>query len=403
MDSLVRKGNESFVDYAKRLIDGKENGIYKDVDKSEIYELIFGENVSSDHARKVLAGIKKFIDTLSEEGISSISDDELLIKIEAERQKLEKEKIKVRTEKIGLSQLLREESRFELFMEHTIDAIKKYGQVTVKPKQIIKNENNRSGALIFTDTHYDKELKIMGLDGEILNEYNPEIFENRMWKMLNKTLHICNKEGFNSINVFDLGDDLEGMLRMGQLMSIRYGLTESAIRYAYFLSSWLTEMSQYVRVNFFFTEGNHTDLRIISGKKGDFPHENMGKMIICLLREILRDNMNIIINTNNTENIYTKIQGFNILGVHGEEKDVASSIKDYSNIYNKQIDYLLTGHKHHANSINTGIRKGCIGVGSVIGIDEYSMKLKRVSDPTATFVIFEEDVGKTEEKTIYLD
>jgi len=401
LNELTRKENESFIDYTKRLIDGKESGIY-DVDKSEIYELIFGSLASSDHARKILCGIRKFIDSISEEVVFNVSDETLLEKIKEERYKLEKEKVKVRTEKIVLNQLLREEARFELFTEHTIDAVKKYGQIITKPNHIQKKEGNTTGSLIFSDPHFDKELKILGLDGETLNEYNPEIFQQRMWKMLNKTLHICDKEGFNSINVFDLGDDLEGMLRMGQLMSLRYGLVESAIRYSYFLASWLSEMSKYIYIDFYFTEGNHTDIRLLNSKKGEFPHENMGKMIIILLKEILRDNTNIIIHSNNTNNIYTKIQGFNILGVHGEEKDVIASLKDYSHIYSKQIDYIMTGHKHHANSISAGIRKGCIGVGSVIGIDEFSMKLKRVSDPTASFVIFEENIGKIDEKTIYL-
>ena len=401
MSDLIRKDAELFIDYAKRLIDGKDSGIY-DVDKSEIYELIFNIPASSDHARKVLCGIRKFIDSISEDDMTNISDNSILKKIEEERQRLEKEKVKVRTEKIMLSQLLREESRFELFTEHTIDAVKKYGQIVTKPKDIEKKEGKTTGSLIFADAHFDKELKIFGLDGETLNEYSPEIFQQRMWKMLNKTLHICNKEGFRSINIFDLGDDLEGMLRMGQLMSLRYGLTESAVRYSYFLASWLDEISKYVYVDFYITEGNHTSIRVISGKKDDLPSENMGKIIVVLLKEILRDNNNITIHANNTNNIYTKIQGFNILGVHGEEKDVVSALKDYSHIYNKPIDYIMTGHKHHANSINAGIGKGCVGIGSIIGVDEYSLKLKKVSDPTATFVIFEENVGKIDEKTIYL-
>ena len=78
------------------------------------------------------------------------------------------------------------------------------------------------------------------------------------------------------------------------------------------------------------------------------------------------------------------------------------AIRDFSFIYNTQIDYMVTGHKHHSNSINAGVRKGCIGVGSVMGIDDFAMDIKRVSNPTSTFAIFEEGVGKTVEYTIYL-
>lgn len=402
MSELNRKPNESFVEYIERLINYKDSKTY-DIDNSEIYELITGENVGSDHARKTLGFIKKILPRIIEDGTKNITEDAIIQRIQIERQALEKEKVKVRTEKISLSQMLREEARYELFIEHAIDAIKKYGQISVRPQTVYKQDIKRSGILFFADCHYGKVLKIPGLDGEILNEYSPEIFEDRMWKMLNQILHICNKEGFNAISVFNLGDDLEGMLRIGQLMSLKYGLIESAIRYAYFLSSWLDELSKYIYVDFFSTEGNHTDVRLLNAKKGTFPHENMGKIILTLISEILKDNQNIAIHKNHTVNIFTNIQGFNILGTHGEESNVAQALKDYSHTYNKKIDCIATGHKHHANSINSGIGKFCIGVGSIIGVDEYSIDLKKTSNPTASFVVFENELGKIEEKTIFLN
>ena len=48
-----RKKDESFMDYAERLIKGQQDNIY-DLDKNEIYELLYGTKVSSDHARKAL-------------------------------------------------------------------------------------------------------------------------------------------------------------------------------------------------------------------------------------------------------------------------------------------------------------------------------------------------------------
>jgi hypothetical protein len=71
-------------------------------------------------------------------------------------------------------------------------------------------------------------------------------------------------------------------------------------------------------------------------------------------------------------------------------------------MYNEKIDFLATGHRHHSNSVNLGFQKGCIGVGSIIGIDDYSMSLKLVSDPSATFVVFEKELGKTIEYNILL-
>ncbi len=58
---LLRKENESFLEYAERLIKGRQEGIY-DLDKSEVYKLLYGTEVSSDHARKTLRVLEMTIE-----------------------------------------------------------------------------------------------------------------------------------------------------------------------------------------------------------------------------------------------------------------------------------------------------------------------------------------------------
>jgi hypothetical protein len=351
-------------------------------------------------------GSRYTLELFENEQVKSITDDDILKEYEIKKQELQKEKIKVQTEKLNLSQMLREEARYELFTERTIEAINKTSPLIIPEIHIRDNNSsnfNREGVLIFADPHYGKDLEIKGLRGEILNKYSPEIFEKRMWQLLEETIAICNKEDFTSIKILSLGDELEGMLRIGQLMNLRYGVIESAIKYSYFVANWLNELSKYKKIDFYSTYGNHTDIRLLDNKKGTFPHENISKIIDVLVSEILKDNQNITFNKNETDKIYVNIQGFNILGVHGEEKDIAQSIRDYGYIYNENISYLVTGHKHHANSSNLGKLKGSIGVGSIIGIDDYSMQLKRVSDPSASFAVFEKGKGKTIEYQIVLD
>ena len=405
MFDIKKRDNESFIEYADRLIDAKENGII-DLDKSEIWEFLFGEKISPDESRKRLYGVKTIISKLKEEGYKNITEEDILKQLEIKKQELQKEKYKVQTEKIALNQMLREEARFELFIERAIEEIKKHPILDINKNLRNKNvvqQNNKCGLLAFADLHYNKEFKILGLHGEIINEYSVDVFKKRMWKLLDKTIEIVDKEGFNEISVFNLGDELEGIIRISQLMTLKYGLVESAIQFAYFIADWLNELSKYVLVDYYVTEGNHTELRLLTGKKGDIPDENLSKVIHVLISEILKENSNIILHENYTDKIYTNIAGFNVLGIHGEEKNVMQAIRDFSFIYNTQIDYMVTGHKHHANSINAGVRKGCIGVGSIMGIDDFAMDIKRVSNPTSTFAIFEEGVGKTVEYTIYLD
>lgn len=224
-----------------------------------------------------------------------------------------------------------------------------------------------------------------------------------MYKLLDKTLEICKKENLTEIHIMNLGDELDGLIHLGQLVNLKYGVVESAVKYAYFIASWLNLLSNDIKIKYYSTCGNHTDLRLLGTKKGELPHENISKVIFILIKEILKDNPNIECIDNETEMIYTQIAGFNILGIHGEEKDVQQSIRDYSYMYNEDISYLVTGHKHHSNSVNLGISKGTIGVGSVCGLDDFSLKLKKISEPSSTFVVFEKDIGKTIEYNICLN
>lgn len=54
-----RKTNENFLDYADRLISNRKE---YDLDKSEIYELLYGTQVSADHARKALTVLQLTIE-----------------------------------------------------------------------------------------------------------------------------------------------------------------------------------------------------------------------------------------------------------------------------------------------------------------------------------------------------
>ena len=61
MSGYNRNSGESFLDYADRLITGRNEKIY-DLDKAEIYQLLYGDNVSSDHARKTLRTLEMTIE-----------------------------------------------------------------------------------------------------------------------------------------------------------------------------------------------------------------------------------------------------------------------------------------------------------------------------------------------------
>jgi hypothetical protein len=336
-------------------------------------------------------------------GFIGVQGDEL----DTKKRELEKEKIKLRTEKLEYNRWLREEARDELICEKIVEAIKELPPLDI-PKILPAHVDgrvygNREGCLIFADTHYGVDLKITGLFGETINEYNPEIFEQRMWNLLTQVIDICQKEGFDSLNVYDLGDEVDGILRVSQLWKLRYGVIESTVRYGRFITEWLNELSKHVYIKYqMVKDSNHCQLRLLNQPKGTFKDENMSYIIAEKIMDRLSDNPNFEFIQNPTGYVFDNILGYNVLGIHGECKGLENAIKDFSKTYGVEINFLIGGHKHHQNSSNIGIESDIIGVPSVIGVDDYSLSLHKTSDPGATLFVLEEGHGKTIEYNIKL-
>lgn len=314
---------------------------------------------------------------------------------------IKKERYKLQTEKLELNRWLRENARDELIVEHICQAVAELEPLEI-PAPIFAESNHRAGILVFGDEHYGTEFIIRGLSNEIINAYSPEIFEDRMWDLLNQTIQIVEKEDFSKIHVFSMGDFEDGLLRVKQLMQLRYGVIESAVRYAEFMSNWLNELSKYVQIEFQTTSGNHSELRMLGQPKGTFTQENMSLVVNTMIRNRLINNPNFVFVENPTGMIYTKILGYNICGIHGEVKSMEQAIKDLSQMYHVQFDFLIGGHKHHSRSETVGIHQEVINVPSIIGIDDYSMSIHKVSNAGATFLVLEHGRGKTIEYAIKL-
>jgi hypothetical protein len=350
---------------------------------------------------------KNFSDAYDELFSKENFTDEQLIDIEEKKRELLKEKTKIQTEKLEYNRWLREEARDELIAEKIVTAIRELPPLKVPeilPAHIVgRTHNDREGCLIFADTHYGVDLKITGLFGETINEYSPEIFEERMWDLLTQVIDICAKEGFSSLNVYDLGDEVDGILRVSQLWKLRYGVIESTVRYGRFITEWLNELSKHVYIKYqMVKDSNHCQLRLLNQPKGTFKDENMSYIITEKIMDRLSNNPNFEFIQNPTGYVFDDLLGYKVLGIHGECKNLESAIKEFSKTYGVDISFLIGGHKHHQNSSNIGIESDVIGVPSVIGVDDYALSLHKTSDPGATLFVLERGKGKTMEYNIKL-
>ena len=251
-----------------------------------------GENEHRDTIRK---GSKLFYEYLQAGWIKNPEESSTTAtsKVTNQLRELKKERTKLQTEKLELNRWLRENARDELIVEHICQAINELKPLSI-PEAIHAEPSDRAGILVFGDEHYGTEFEIRGLGNEIINAYSPEIFESRMWNLLEQVVGIVRKEGFSKIYVYSMGDFEDGLLRVKQLMQLRYGVVEGTVRYADFITNWLNELTKYVEVEFQMTNGNHTELRMLGQPKGTFTKENMGLVVDAMISTRLANNPNNI-------------------------------------------------------------------------------------------------------------
>jgi len=402
MDDLIKSSDENYYQYVWRVDNLIRQGKYKNwkevtpiVNKYVEESDIKGE---SGHRSAV-----KYARDFYEAGVfDKISEDGYVKELQTQKRELEKTKKQIQTEKLEYNRWLREESRDELITEKIVSEIKELEPLEIpEPIEIIHNK--RTGILVFGDEHFGTEFELKGLFGEIINSYSPEIFEHRMNDLLNQTVEIVKREGFSKIKIFNMGDFTDGCLRVGQLMKLRYGVVEGTVKYSDFICNWLNKLSNYVNIELHMVNGNHSELRMLGQQKGTFSDDNMGIIVFEMIKNRLKDNLNFELVQNPTGLIFDTICGYNVLGIHGEVKNMESAIKDFSNTYNVQIDILIAGHLHHSRVETVGINKEVINAPSIIGIDSYSLSLNKTSNAGATFIILEDGKGKVQEYNIKLD
>lgn len=394
---LKQRSNESDLDFKVRLCVAKLNREI-DLDWSEIIDLLKLE-CSPDHLRKLSYAYKEVSDHFETKHLPS-EDEEFLDKMTQKKLELQKERVKLQAEKTEINKWIREQGRSELFYEKYLDILSKRPLPSV-PEYRKPIENTEFDWLLnFADIHYGKEVKIIGLEDEILAEYNVQIFEDRMWDMLNQVIEKIEKDSIEHLTIFNLADSIDGILRMSQLQSLQLGIIDSQIGFADFMVQWLNELSKYVNIDYYSCQGNHDEIRPLGSSKGDFASENVAKVIDWHLGRMLSDNKNITVHKNKSLQ-YVDVVGTKILAVHGQdERNLENSIKDYTNTYGKKIHMLLTGHLHNTNTKTVGM-DGMQNIEfyqhpSLCGIDEYSMKLKKTAPAGAVMMKIVRGQGRKE-------
>lgn len=403
---IERQTDETFLEYCKRLTEALEK---KQISYSEWANGVAGDTSYGDESlRRASSVFSSFLKKLTEESIADITDQDILQELEAKKQDILKERKKLQTENLTYQANLRNEARGEMFNEKILNAIKLLPRFEIKPFKPHYDSHGATGVLCIADAHYGSEIELKSLFGEVVNVYNPEIFKARLCMLAKQMIEDYQKFQYDDLVIFDLGDAVENILRLSSLQKLQIGAIDASIEYAEIMSNWLVGLRNElgIPIRYMGCGGNHDMMRILSSKK-DFPEENLMKVIVALMKLRLQDCDGIEV-ADYGECQFDYICGENILAYHGDDaKSEQEEISFWENYQDIQIDILLMGHKHTKAEKTVGY--GCVGdkeviyVPSLVGADTFSKKIRKMSRAGAKFILFEEDIGKSWERTIYLN
>lgn len=368
MFELKRKQDESFLNYCERLIEAKENNLI-DIDKSEIWELLFNEKLSSDESRKRLYAIKKIIGKLQEENYSSITEEDILKELEIKRIEFEKEKQRFFDQRTSYKKLVRDNARWDELkniISYTIKDLQPYKQeFTYKIK---RSDNDLLIGL--NDLHYGLIVD------NYWNKYSPEIAKQRLEKYLTEIIDIKNTHSSENCYVCANGDLISGLIHLNIQIANRENVVEQVMGVSELISWFLSELSNHFNnVYFSVVAGNHSRLSI--NKDQSQKNERLDNLIPFYIKARLQNLNNVKIIDNQVDKTMSliNIRGMNYLGVHGDYDSINNILKLVQMLPDK-IYGIFMGHLHHnKNDFVQGYK--ILMSGSLIGLDDYCVE-KRI-------------------------
>jgi hypothetical protein len=402
-DKVKQKEGESRLAYIKRIT---ENRLEYDIDYNEWSQLICGKEYSSENSRKAYYIIKPMLEALDEEIINKIENDvstgdDLIQEIELKKIELEKERKKIQATKIEYNKMIREQAQEELIIESLRDIISTIQPPEFEPLKL--NKKRKEWVLSFGDIHYDKFFE------SVNNKYSVEELTRRFNLLLAELIEEIDDKNINHLTITNLGDSLEGLLRISAYKTMRIGLLESVVQFSRFMAEWLNELSKYVEITYYHVStANHCELRMFNQQRGE-TDENLERVIVNYIHDLLKDNPRIYVPIITDKNFITfKILDYNFIALHGDGiKNIKGSLKDLSVLHRTFYDYVLMGHFH--SGLETTVAEGntnnmeVLVVPSIVGSDNYSDSLFVGSKSSAKLYGFTQDKGHTETRTFILN
>lgn len=301
----------------------------------------------------------------------------------------QKERVKLRDERIQINSLVRTLAREETLKEIAQEAVNTISSHKIlevpSPERLQclsdKTYENKCATLILSDWHYGLEVDVCH------NQYNTDIAIERINKLLEETLILCEKEKVHTLMVLNLGDLINGIIHLPLRINSRYDVITQTFHVSEILSEFILELCNNVpNVMYASVTDNHS--RINANKKESLQIESFSRVIDWYIEKRLEniDNFKVIDNTLGDDIASYELCGHQIVGVHGDKDKQPSIISNLTLYAQHHWDLILSAHMHHFSSDESN-NTIFICNGSLMGTDNYASSLRYNSKPSQLIII----------------
>lgn len=382
---LERKNGESEYDYHRRLIYGKlVDKTLSDIDYTELARLVYGQDYSSDVARRMMYGSVRTLQ-LADSDVKSGSNEEMLQELEEKRRALQIERQKYNDQRTAYKKLIRDQARHEEMVEAIIDAVKASDlrQLKYIPPSVTDTGNDLLVSL--NDIHYGADVNNYWM------VYNSDVFAHMLEVYMSEIIDIGKANKAVDCIVWANGDFISGAIHKSIAVTNRENVIEQVMGVSELIADFLENLSHHFRdVNFISVSGNHSRLEKKQDARTD---ERLDDLVEWYLRARLQ----------NIENVYfdagyrldptmyvMDIRGLNYVGVHGDYDGSVEKLLSMVKMSGIEPYAVLTGHKHH-NMYNTVQGVKILMAGSFVGMDSYCVEKRIYGQPEQIVCVVNKD------------
>ena len=319
---------------------------------------------------------------LSDQTIDNISFPEFEEKTEEIKRELYKQQVKTRDVMNSYRRSLRDDARVEVLNDLIKEGVKELNNLPSIEYTGIDSEENNEAVMLLSDLHVGMEIN------NFYNKYNTEIARKRVKKYVHDTIELCKKNNIQRLNVLNLGDMIDGQLRVTSRIEDSEDLVSQIMIASEILADALNELQEAApEIIYRSCSDNHS--RVTPNFKENIEKENYFRLIDFYLEARLKDTKVKFTHDNLDVDLglFSLLNGKKMAFAHGHREKINTCIQGILGATRQFCDYVCVGHWHESKMKSFQGAKVFVN-SSICGSDNYAQSLRLYGDAEQTLLIF---------------